>query len=54
MSPLGGAKPITDEHRRVEAWQVARAFDVPPWVLGARRPRFWRLRWALRRVWPIR
>jgi len=37
-----------DEH------EVARAFDVPPWLIGlCPRPRFARLRWALRRIWPL-
>jgi hypothetical protein len=34
---------------------VFRAYDVPPWVAGSSaKPRFPRLRWALRRVWPIK
>jgi hypothetical protein len=34
--------------------KVFRRFDVPPWVCGLyRKPRFARLRWFLRRVWPI-
>lgn len=31
----------------------ARIFDVPPWLLGHPKPRFARMRWALRRVWPL-
>jgi hypothetical protein len=34
---------------------ICHAFDVPPWIVGvASRPRFARLRWRLRRVWPLR
>ncbi len=35
--------------------RVARLYDVPPWVVsgGIPVPRFPRLRWMLRRVWPV-
>jgi hypothetical protein len=34
---------------------VAALYDVPPWLIGDyRKPRFERLRWRLRRVWPIK
>lgn len=33
---------------------IARALDVPPWLIGlSPRPRFARLRWALRRWWNL-
>jgi hypothetical protein len=39
-------------------WQqhVARVYDLPPWLLASDypAPRFPRLRWRLRRVWPLR
>lgn len=38
---------------RLTPEDVARLFDVPPWVVGLYpRPRLARLRWRLRRVWP--
>lgn len=37
-----------------DASDIMRVFDVPPWVAGAyRKPRFARIRWALRRWWKI-
>lgn len=38
----------------ITAMQVARAFDVPPWLIGTgvKRPRLARARWALRRFIP--
>ncbi len=35
--------------------EIARLLDVPPWLidLGVPRPRFARLRWKVRRVWPV-
>lgn len=34
---------------------IMRAFDVPPWIAGPyRKPRFARIRWALRRWWKIK
>lgn len=42
-------------HDLARVGQIARAYDVPPWLIGDyHRPRFARLRWALRRVWPVR
>jgi hypothetical protein len=34
---------------------IARVLDVPPWLISERhrRPRFARLRWFLRRIWPL-
>jgi hypothetical protein len=34
--------------------EIARMYDVPPWLTNPDRPRprFARARWALRRVWP--
>jgi hypothetical protein len=34
--------------------EVARAFDVPPWIIkgDSPRPRLWRIRWFLRYRWP--
>ena len=39
--------------RREAGLQIARGFDVPPWlcVPDYPRPRFARLRWVLRRWW---
>jgi hypothetical protein len=43
-----------DEIRKLESWDVCRAFDVPPWMVGdTPPPRFRRIRWALRRRWPV-
>lgn len=37
------------------ASDIMRVFDVPPWVAGPyRKPRFARVRWALRRWWKIK
>lgn len=39
------------------SWQqIAKAFDVPPWIMNPAYPvpRFPRLRWALRRFWPVK
>lgn len=40
---------------REDAVKIARMFDVPPWLVvpGYPRPRFHRVRWALRRWWPL-
>lgn len=40
--------------REHETMWIARIYDVPPWVVSSeyRRPRFARVRWMLRRVWP--
>lgn len=33
--------------------EIARAYDVPPWVIGATpKPRLARVRWMLRRIFP--
>jgi hypothetical protein len=47
-------KPRYHENH-IESPEIARMFDVPPWLVdpAARRPRFARLRWALRRWWPL-
>ena len=39
---------------RLDAVRVARAYDVPPWLVDPTmpRPRLWRARWRLRRIWP--
>jgi hypothetical protein len=49
---------VAETKQRFELdWQqhVARTYDLPPWLLSSDypRPRFSRLRWALRRVWPL-
>lgn len=43
---------VARERARAEIYNV---FDIPPWLRpgGPARPRFARLRWALRRLWPI-
>ena len=34
---------------------IIRAFDVPPWMIVRNpRPKFARLRWRLRRIWPLK
>lgn len=35
--------------------RIARLYDVPPWIVSGdySAPRFPRLRWALRRIWPV-
>lgn len=55
---------MSDEEFRVMAqerfkrdWQdkVCQLYDVPPWIVSGDHPtpRFPRLRWMLRRVWPV-
>jgi hypothetical protein len=45
-----GDSEVTDAALRE---RIARWFDIPPWMVGSRRrPRFARVRWALRRVCP--
>lgn len=39
---------MSDDDRYLR--HFARIFDVPTWLLGAKRPRFARWRWKLRRV----
>jgi hypothetical protein len=41
--------------RPIDRAEVARLFDVPLWVVDGsyKRPRFARLRWRLRRLWPL-
>jgi hypothetical protein len=38
-----------------DARQAARLYDVPPWIVSGDypAPRYPRLRWMLRRVWPV-
>lgn len=45
---------MSDFEFSIESW--ARAFDVPPWIVDPMWPvpRFPRLRWRLRRVWPLK
>jgi hypothetical protein len=39
----------------MDATNIMRVFDVPPWVAGPyRKPRFARVRWMLRRWWKIK
>lgn len=46
---------LAGERRPLTAIDVARSYDVPPWLVdtGLRRPRFARVRWFLRRWWPL-
>lgn len=43
---------VDDPIRPLGREEVARVFDVPPWLLGGSCPRLARLRWRLRRVLP--
>jgi hypothetical protein len=45
-----------DNKDRNRPHEIARLFDVPPWLVDGSyaRPRFARLRWMLRRIWKIR
>jgi len=41
---------MSSKEKRLPSTDIARAFDVPVWLLvGQQRPRLFRLRWALRR-----
>jgi hypothetical protein len=41
-------------HSGVKAGDIARLYDVPPWIIGDyRKPRFAKIRWALRKFWPV-
>lgn len=49
---------VAEAQRRFELdWQLhcARVYDLPPWLLTSNypTPRFPRLRWALRHIWPL-
>lgn len=45
-------KDITNK-QQITKMDIAQVFDVPPWSTNAgEKPRFARVRWALRRVWP--
>lgn len=39
----------------IQKRDIARLYDVPPWLVDPDypRPRFARLRWRLRRWWPV-
>lgn len=52
---VSAVREVVSKVRRIEVRQVARAFDVPPWLISSEipRPRFARLRWALRRFWKV-
>jgi hypothetical protein len=55
MHPIDAAMMVR-EHEDAEHLRrhIAYIYDVPPWLLGLRPvPRFPRLRWALRKVWPV-
>lgn len=44
---------MSDRMRNLTKYDIQRVYDVPPWlVTNAPRPRFARLRWMFRRVWP--
>lgn len=44
---------VSERMRRLTPTDLARIYDVPPWLIDPNRkkPRFPRLRWALRRIW---
>lgn len=48
--------PLQESERELRPAKIARVFDVPPWLVDPDypSPRFPRLRWMLRRFWPIR
>lgn len=46
---------LNDMFATLDPGEIMRVFDVPPWVVGPyRKPRFVRIRWALRRWWKIK
>ena len=60
--PIGKVTGFSEDEFGLQAkvnfdWQqVAVAFDVPPWLVNRNypAPRFSRLRWKLRRIWPLK
>ncbi len=46
--------PDLTEQARFNIVSVARIYDLPPWIVDPKRPipRFSRVRWMLRRVFP--
>jgi hypothetical protein len=48
-------REVPIETERFDMRHVARLYNIPPWIVSGDypAPRFPRLRWMLRRIWPV-